>query len=352
MRLGILGAGSIGEKHAEAAASVGIEIGRVVDTNQDRAAAVAEPYAASAATEPQALWDDDSVEAVLISVPNRFHKPLAIDALRAGKDVLLEKPMAMNAAECAEIEAVVQETGRHLQIGHTHRFTAVGSAAKGVIDAGTLGEVYHAKAHLHLRRSIPGLGGWFTTKSMSGGGTLIDLGVHLIDLSLHLLGQPTAVAVMGKAYSKFGVKKRGYVHESMWAGPPNFDGTFDVDDHAAAMVTFDSGVTLDLQVSWACNLPTGPLPDSMMAVLGDQGGVSFELFGDHLLLRNEIAGRNADAKLALPTAEHMALQMTDFAEAIASRRAGIGCTPAQGARVMQIIDAIYESSETNLPVTL
>lgn len=352
MRLGILGAGAIGEKHAAAAASVGVEIGRIVDRAAERAVDLAHQYDAASGTEPQSLFDDDSIDAVVIGVPNCFHRPLALEAMRAGKDVLLEKPMALSAVECDELIDAAEETGRVLQIGYAHRFTAVGAEAKAVIDTGALGDLYHAKAHLHIRRGIPGLGGWFTTKAMSGGGALIDLGVHLIDLSLHLLGQPKTVAISGKAYSKFGVKMEGYTYESMWAGPPNFEGVFDVDDHATALITFDSGATLDLQVSWACNLPDGTLPDSMVAVLGDRGGLSFELFGDHLRLRNEVAGRNADAKLALPEADQMAQQMVDFSEAVTSRSAGVGATPADGRQVQAIVDAIYKSSETNLPVTL
>lgn len=352
MRLGILGAGAIGEKHASAASAVGVEVTAVIDRDADRATALAGDHGAVSATEPQSLWDNDAIDAVVIGVPNCFHKPLALEALQAGKHVLLEKPMALSAGECDELIVAAEKAGRHLQIGYAHRYTAVGSGAKQLIDTGDLGDLYHAKAHLHLRRAIPGLGGWFTTKALSGGGALIDLGVHLIDLSLHLLGQPTAVAVTGKAYSKFGVKKEGYVFESMWAGPPKYDGVFDVDDHATAMITFDSGATLDLQVSWACNLPTGSLPDSMMAVLGDRGGVSFELFGDHLLLRNELAGRNADSKLALPAAEQMELQMADFAKAAAEGRPGVGASPAEGRKVQAIVDAIYESSEKNAPVIL
>lgn len=352
MRLGILGAGAIGEKHAAAAASVGVEVGRIIDRAAERAVDLAHQYDAASGTEPQSLFDDDAIDAVVIGVPNCFHRPLALEAMRAGKDVLLEKPMALSAAECDELIDAAEETGRLLQIGYTHRFTAAGSEARSIVESGALGDIYHAKAHLHLRRGIPGLGGWFTTKAMSGGGALIDLGVHLVDLSLHLLGQPKTVAVSGKAYSKFGAKMEGYTYESMWSGPPNYDGVFDVDDHATALITFDSGATLDLQVSWACNLPAGTLPDSMVAVLGDRGGLSFELFGDHLLLRNEIAGRNADAKLALPEADHMALQMVDFAEAVASRKPGTGATPADGRKVQAIVDAIYRSSESNLPVTL
>ncbi|MEN0111613.1 MAG: Gfo/Idh/MocA family oxidoreductase, partial [Planctomycetota bacterium] len=211
MRIGILGAGAIGEKHAAAAAGVGLTVARIVDRDADRATALAADYDAACGSDAAELFGDPEVDAVVIGVPNCFHKPLAADALRAGKHVLLEKPMALSAAECDELIDVAEETGRLLQIGYAHRFTTVGAAAKSIADAGDLGEVYHAKAHLTIRRGIPGLGGWFTTKAMSGGGCLIDLGVHLIDLALHLMGQPEATSVSGKAYSKFGVKLRDYV---------------------------------------------------------------------------------------------------------------------------------------------
>lgn len=352
MRIAILGAGAIGARHAEAAVQVGVMVGRVVDQSSDRAIALAGLYDAEASTDPQSIWDDESIDGVVISVPNKFHCSMAVQAMRAGKDLLLEKPMALNVAECDKILSVIKATGRHVQIGHTHRFTPTGSTAKQIADSGDLGEIYHAKAHLQIRRGIPGLGGWFTTKSIAGGGALIDLGVHLVDLSLHLLGQPKAVAVMGKTYSKFGVKKQDYLYESMWAGPPNYEGTFDVDDHATAMIQFDSGATLDLQVSWACNLPTDAAPKSMMALLGDRGGLSFELFGDQVLLRHEVAGRNTDSQLTLPTTEPLPLQMTDFAQAVATRQPGLGAKPEESRCVMQIIDAIYRSSDTHRPVVL
>lgn len=352
MRLGILGAGAIGAKHAAAATAVGVEVAAVFDRYADRADALATAYGASSGDDLRRLFDDASIDAVVVGVPNCFHKPLAIEAMQAGKDVLLEKPMALTASECDELCAVAERLGRVLQIGFVHRFTAVGLGAKGLVDTGDLGEIYHAKAHLYLRRGIPGLGGWFTNKAMSGGGALIDVGVHLIDLALFLLGQPTPVAVSGKAYSKFGVKMRDYVYESMWAGPPDYDGVYDVEDHATALVTFESGATLDLQVAWACNLPMGSGSDSLVAILGDRGGLSFELFGDSLQLRTEVAGRNADARIALPAADQMALQMADFAEAVASRSIGVGASPDEGRRAQSIVDAIYKSDKTNAPVTL
>lgn len=352
MRLGIIGSGAIGHKHVTAAKSVGLSVGRVVDSDKNRAAALADLCGAVSDVDPQAVWDDDSINAVVIAVPNYLHRPLALEAMRAGKDVLLEKPMALTSSECDELVDVAEQTRRILQIGYTHRFTAVGAAARELVDSGALGDIYHAKAHLHLRRGIPGLGRWFTNKSLAGGGALIDVGVHLIDLVMFLLRHPPTISVSGKAYSSFGVKMNDYVYEAMWAGPPDLSGTFDVEDHATALVTFADGVTLDLQVAWACNLPSNCLPDSMVAVLGERGGLAFELFGDHLRLYHQVNGRNADSKLVLPPADQMALQLQDFVEAVKSRRHGIGATPTEGRNVQAIVDSIYQSSRTNAPVAL
>ncbi|MEM8864252.1 MAG: Gfo/Idh/MocA family oxidoreductase [Planctomycetota bacterium] len=352
MRIGIIGAGAIGDKHALAAREAGVEVARIVDRDLSRAKLLAELHQAAAGDKADAIWSDDSIDAVVIGVPNCFHKPLAIEAMQAGKDVLLEKPMALNAAECDELISVASKTERVLQIGFVHRYTAVGQAAKEMVESGRLGEIYHAKAQLFMKRSVPGLGGWFTNKKMSGGGALIDIGVHLLDLSLHLMGQPTPVSVAGKAYSMFGRKMRDYVYESMWAGPPNYDGVCDVDDSAHAMITFESGASLDLHVCWAGNFPDGQLPGSMVGLFGDQGGLTFELFGDKLQLASEIGGRNADSAIALPACDQMVLQMQAFEEAVAKRATTTGASPTDGRNVQALVDAIYASSESNQPVVL
>lgn len=350
LQLGIIGAGAIGAKHAEAAQASGVEIVHVADRDQSRAEQLAKPYTAKASSDEAALIADDAVQAVVIGVPNCFHKPLALAAMQAGKDVLLEKPMALSADECDELNACAAKTGRILQVGYVHRYSAYGAGAKRVIDTGDLGDIYHAKAHLYCKRSIPGLGRWFTTKSIAGGGALIDIGVHLIDLAMHLLNFPEVASVTGSTYNKFGSKMRDYVYESMWAGPPDYEGTFDVEDSAHAMIQFKNGSSLDLQVAWAGNFPAKTLPDSQMAFFGDQAGLSFELFGSHLSLAHEMAGSNVDTTIPLPAFDAMAAQMADFARAVEDRHVG-GATGQQGRTVQGIIDAIYQSSENNRPIT-
>lgn len=353
IRLGIIGAGSIGEVHAKAATEAGQKVACVADIDLEKAKLLAKEYEGCQATaDVKELLADESIDAVVVCVPNRWHKDLAIESLRAGKDVLLEKPMGLNVAECAEINAAAAETKRILQMGLVYRNSAVGQAAKSVVESGDLGKIYHAKAHLFRRRGVPGLGGWFTTKDVSGGGPLIDLGVHVIDISTWLMGAPKATRVSGKVYSHFGKQMKDYVYEEMWAGPPKLDGVCDVEDSAHAMIHFEGGCSLDLQVSWAINMPT-PYMESAetVALFGDRGGLTFKLLGDHVDVASENYGRNVDTRILLTETDQFAEQARKFAHCVETRETPIA-TGEHGQYVQTIIDAIYESSETDREIVL
>ena len=351
--LGIIGAGTIGEVHAKAAAEAGTQVARIADLDLKAAKKLAEKHEGSIASDNiQELLADKSIDAVVVAVPNRWHKDLAIEALRAGKDVLLEKPMGLNVAECAEINAVAAESGKILQIGLVYRFSSVGQAAKSVVESGDLGNIYHAKAHLFRRRGVPGLGGWFTTKDVSGGGPLIDLGVHVIDITTWLMGRPDAKRVSGKVYSHFGKQMKDYVFEDMWAGPPKLEGICDVEDSAHAMIHFEGGASLDLQVSWAINMPTPNMESAeTIGLFGDRGGLTFKLLGNHVDVATENYGRNIDTRILLTETDQFTEQARAFAHSVESRQPPI--TPgAHGQYVQSIIDAIYESSEKDQEVKL
>ena len=353
IRLGIIGAGTIGEVHAKAAAEAGTTVACVADVDLDKAKLLAKEYEGCQATAVvKELLADESIDAVVVCVPNRWHKDLTIESLRAGKDVLLEKPMGLNVAECAEINAAAAESKRLLQIGLVYRLSSVGQAAKSVVDSGDLGKIYHAKAHLFRRRGVPGLGGWFTTKEVSGGGPLIDLGVHVIDISSWLMGSPKPTRVSGKVYSQFGKQMKDYVYEEMWAGPPKLDGVCDVEDSAHAMIHFEGGVSLDLQVSWAINMPTPNMESAeTIALFGDKGGLTFKLLGDHVDVAAERYGRNVDTRILLTETDQFVEQARAFAHSVESRKAPV-TTGQDGQYVQSIIDAIYASSETDQEVKL
>ncbi len=343
VRVAIIGAGSIGVKHAQAAWAAGATVGCVVDADEARASALAEEFGAAHATSVLGALGDASIDGVVVCVPNCYHKALAIDALRAGKHVLLEKPMALNEAECQEINDVADSTGRVLQLAFVHRYTAVGQLAKQIAASQSLGEIYHAKAHLYFRRGVPGLGKWFTTKKLSGGGALIDLGVHLVDLAMYVLDFPTVESVCGQVYAKFGSRMNGYVYENMWAGPPNHEGVFDVEDSAHAFIRLVNGASLDLQIAWAGNFPEASMPMSLMGFFGDQGGITFELFGDHVLQSSEEGGAVVDVRLPAQETDPFRNQFADFITSIETQQLH-GPTGVQGQMVQAIVDTIYRSS--------
>jgi len=343
VNIAILGAGSVGAKHAAAVRAANANISCIIDVDPVRGRALAKESDAPYSDDVRSALGDATLDGVVICVPNCYHKELAIEALRAGKDVLLEKPMALNEAECKAINEVARKAGRLLQLGFVHRYTAVGQLAKKIALAGTLGDVYHVKAHLYLRRGIPGLGKWFTTKRLSGGGALIDVGVHLLDLALFVLDFPAVESVLGQVYANFGSRLDGYVYESMWAGPPDLEGVFDVEDSAHAMIRFASGTTLDLQVAWAGNFPEIGLPTSMMGFFGERGGITFELFGGHINHSHEKDGAIVDNRISAPETDFYRDQLADFVEGIQTRRI-LGPTGEQGQIVQSIVDQIYRSS--------
>ena len=353
IRLGVIGAGAIGKVHAKAAAEVGTTVARVADVALGKAKLLAAEYEGCLATDKvDEVLADKSVDAVVIGVPNRWHKELAIQAMQAGKDVLLEKPMGLNTGECAEINAMATETKRILQVGMAYRYSAVGQAAKDVVESGELGTIYHAKAQLFRRRGVPGLGGWFTTKTLSGGGPLIDLGVHIIDLASWLMEFPQPTRVSGKTYSYFGNKMKDYVYEDMWAGPPKLDGVCDVEDSAHAMIHFEGGCSLDLQVSWAINMPTPNMASAeTMGIFGDRGGLTFTLSGEYVDVATENYGRNVDTRILLTETDPFTAQAREFADCVQTRRTPLA-TGEQGQFVQSLIDAVYESSHTDQEVRL
>jgi predicted dehydrogenase len=351
IRLGIVGAGGIGRAHVTAAGKVGIEVVAVADVDAKAARRLADDYSIREAFgSPQELFACDQVDAVVVGVPNKFHKPLAIAALKAGKDVLVEKPMALNALECRQMNAAAAKFDRILQVGFAQRYTAVAQTAKAFIDAGRLGKIYHVKANYYRRRGIPGLGGWFTTKALSGGGPLIDLGVHVVDLILYLCGYPAPLRASGKVYTNFGSPMSKYVYEGMWAGQPRLKGTFDVEDSAHALIRLDGGITFELNATWAGNFPDQSV-NNLIGLFGDKGGLTFQLSGDTVRLATEEQGHNVDVCPKLRKVEAFDVQIKTFAQHVAKRtqpHADGRC----GQVVQAILDAIYKSSDQDREVAV
>ena len=345
--LGIVGAGTVARLHAAAAAQAGLEVAGICDVDRARAGTLAAEHPGAT---PTASLDEllarDEIAAVVVAVPNVFHKPVALAALRAGKDVLLEKPMAMNTAECDEIIDVARQTGGIVQMGFVCRCSPAAAAAREFVTAGDLGTVYHAKASLYRRRGIPGLGRWFTTKAESGGGALMDIGVHLIDLVLFLTGFPPPARASAVCTSTFGDPIDGYGFEEMWGGPPDPGGVFDVEDGATALVRFRDGMTMELNVTWAADLPEAALRDAVV-LFGDRGGCVVDVWSNELIVTGERDGRLVDTRAELPGGDAWDIawrtQHERFRRCVSER--GVPHASADEGRAVQVlIDAVYRSA--------
>jgi len=275
----IIGCGTIANSaHIPAyMANPDAEIKYFCDIRKDRAEKAVEKYGCGEVIEDyHAILADPEVEAVSICTPNNVHASIAIDCLRAGKHVLCEKPAARTYAEALEMQRVQHETGKTLNIGVVNRFSKGVNLIKNMIDDGELGELYHVYVSFRSHRSIPGLGGAFTTKAIAGGGALIDWGVHFLDIVMYCAGDPEPKTVTGEAYSKLGKDMENYAYLNMWAGPPNFEGTYDVDDFVTAMIRTE-GPSITLNGAWAQNIG---VDEMYIDFLGDKAGIRLQYGAD------------------------------------------------------------------------
>jgi len=301
LKVAIIGCGTIASAaHIKSyLANEGAEIKYFCDIIQSKAEqAVAEYGCGIAISDYKVALEDPEVDAVSICTPNHVHASISIDCMRAGKHVLCEKPAARTYEEALEMQKVQHETGVTLNIGVVNRFNTSVNHIKRMIENGELGEVYHVYVSFRGHRSIPGLGGAFTTKAIAGGGALIDWGVHFLDIVMYCTGDPEPQTVSGQAFCKLGVDMPNYAYESMWAGPPKYDGTYDVDDFVTAMIR-TAGPTISMNGAWAQNIGE---KEMYIDFLGDKAGVrlqygsNFKVYSakDGMLLETSPSFRSVD----------------------------------------------------------
>jgi len=293
---------------------------------------------------PQDLIANPDIDIVDVCTPNMYHAPLSIAALDAGKHVMCEKPLAPTPDEVREMIKARDRSGKLLMTAQHFRFDGASRALKAEIDNGALGDVYHARSWM-LRRSGAPTRPTFVEKKHSGGGPCIDIGVHILDLTLWMMGHPKPVAVTGVTQDKLRRLPGAF---SNWGGPipPNWD----VEEFAAALVRFDTGATLILEVSWLLNHPKTHGEDMQMWLYGDRGGAHWP---ENLLLKTDNKTKqHFDIQLQnKPGGEPHALECMAFAEAIVNG-APSPVPPEQSLDVITILDALYRSAETGSEVRL
>jgi len=286
---------------------------------------------------------NEQLDAVSVCTPNDVHAPATVAALKAGVNVLCEKPMAKTPAEAREMLKAARESGKLLTIGYQNRLTDDARLAKEMIEAGELGEIYFAKAVALRRRGVP-TWGVFLSKERQGGGPLIDIGTHALDLTLWLMGNPRPVLVAGASYRKL-VDVVQYNRWGSWK-PEEFE----VEDSAFGFVRLENGATVIVEASWALNIPD----DRQMkgAILcGTKGGA--EVLGGKLRLNSEKRGRlfeSAPVPHKQETGPH-AKEIAYFIEAVKGEREVI-VKPSEALMVTEILDAIYESERTGKAIQL
>ena len=260
------------------------EIKYFCDIIPERAqAAVARSGQGTAVVDYHDVLADPEVEAVSVCTPNNVHAQITIAALRAGKNVLCEKPAARVYSEALEMQKVQHETGKVLNIGVVNRFNESVNRIREYIQEGRLGEIHHVYVSFRAHRSIPGLGGAFTTKAIAGGGALIDWGVHYLDIVMYCCGDPKVKTVTGETFCKLGKDMENYVYTDMWAGPPQLDGTYDVDDSVTALIRTD-GPVITVNGAWAQNIG---VEDRYIDFMGDKGGIRLIYGGDFTFYTTE-----------------------------------------------------------------
>ncbi|HCG77464.1 MAG: gfo/Idh/MocA family oxidoreductase [bacterium (Candidatus Ratteibacteria) CG_4_10_14_3_um_filter_41_18] len=358
VRIGIIGVGGITQyAHIPCFQKLeNVEIMAISDPNEDKLKKVAEKFnIPQKFSDYQELLAVKEIDAVVICTPNVFHKEQSVAALQSGKHVLCEKPVALNSKETGEILKTAKERGKKFMVAFCHRFDNTTQILKKYIEQGEFGEIYYAKATYLRRRGIPGLGGWFTIKKLSGGGPLIDCGVHMLDTAIWLMGSPKPVEVVGSSYNKF--KKEAT--DGGW--PPvesrtgdKYSGTFDVEDLATSFIKFANGATLFLEASWAGNSETGLFLSLFGTKAGAKVGQSEEegkMGGRGLKIFTEKQGGLVDILPVLPEVNPYQKEAEHFVECIRENKEPI-TKPEEILNVVKIIEAIYLSAEKGEEVKL
>ena len=272
IRIGVIGTGSIASMHLDSYRNnPNADIAAICDVNETRARQVAEKYgAAKVFTDYRELLADPDLDAVSICTWNNTHAPISIAALQAGKHVLVEKPLCRTIEEAFEVERTVRESGKLLLVGFVRRYDPGVMMLRDFIRQGEFGELYYAKASTIRRLGNPG--GWFADVERSGGGPLIDIGVHVIDLCWYLMGRPRPVSVSGNTYRKLG--NRANIRRLSFYKAADYDASKNtVEDLANAIIRFENGASIMVDVSYSLHAAKD---EGSVKLYGDKGGFEID----------------------------------------------------------------------------
>lgn len=282
------------------------------------------------------LLSDEELDAAIVCLPNFLHFPASLAALEAGKHVLCEKPPTMNAHEMKVLRDEAKKRRLFYFFGRQFRFSPAVRTARDLIEEGRLGRIYRARATWVRSRGIPpGIGSWFTDKRRSGGGALIDIGVHALDTAWYLMGTPRPVSITSKVF-------RNFAH---FATNP----VFDVEDEAHAFIRFGNGAFVELETCWAANLtddtPIGPKwvgrESNNCVLFGTKATIRLKLLTLFEDQNGELATIPVDPRYSENPFE---MQLRNFIDSLAGETLPTN-SAEQAFELMEMLDGIYASSE-------
>ena len=344
VRVGVVGAGWPGQQHARAiCASRRAVLQALAEINDERAAEFIGTYHPKKSySDYDALLGDPQIDAAVICLPNHLHFPATLAALRAGKHVLCEKPPTLNSAEMRVLQEESEKRSLIYYFSRQFRFTPAMRLAHDLIAREQLGTIYFAEAVWVRSRGIPsGIGGWFTEKKRSGGGALIDIGIHALDAAWYLMGAPRPVSVTASVFQNF---------KHLVQAP-----VFDVEDAAFAFIRFANDAVVQLKTSWAGNL-ADDIPQGLYfgrelnncTIYGTKATVRLKPL---TLFRDEGGTLVDEALEPKDKADPLELQMENFLAAIAGQAVPVN-DAQQAVYLMEMLDAIYLSSSTGREVPI
>ncbi|MEC5127187.1 Gfo/Idh/MocA family oxidoreductase [Verrucomicrobiales bacterium BCK34] len=356
IKVGVIGAGGMANYHIDGFRKAGAEVVAMADVNVEAATAFAEGQNIENVYGDVAEMLASDIDAVSIIVPNKFHAPLAIEALKAGKHVFCEKPPAIAAAQVEEMIAARDEAGKMLMFNFNNRARPESREMMKAINEGKVGTINSAQAKWARRTGIPGFGGWFTTKALSGGGPVIDL-LHMLDLAMYFMGNPKPAYVVGNIFDDHITNKD---FKGPWGIPDREGGVTDVESAAHGFVTFETGQVLSFQMSWAEMVKREEVSVVFQGVKA--GGKVERLFGsdgddataiDTCELYVQEDGKSVDLTIEVEECEDMGRinSAANFIDAINGVAEPLN-NAEQGLALMQIIDAVYASAESGKPVAI
>ena len=349
LKVAVIGCGNIGTSaHIPAyMQNDEVEIKYFCDIIPERAQAQVDKYGVGEAIEDyHVALNDPDVDIVSVCTPNNLHRPMTVEALEAGKDVLCEKPAARTYEDAKAMLDAYKSSDRMLSIGVVNRFNTQVNKIRELIEEGALGDVHHVYVSFRAHRSIPGIGGMFTTKEISGGGVLIDWGVHYIDIVMYCLNDPKAKTVSAETFSKLGTDIDNYTYVSMWSQADTPTLTYDVDDSMTALVRTEKAV-FTLHGAWAQNIGES---ETYIDFMGDKGGIRLQYGGDFTLYSTH-NGMLTETKYKMKTKNMFHEEINAFVETVRTREPNAGSIE-RNILTSELMQAIYDSAEQHREVVL